>query len=78
MKLFNRIKESTDYFEQDSLDNKFDEVMSWVKDLSRKDYNKFKKAMDKDYDAYQILHGIEPDDESVMEDAGFMLTKEGE
>ena len=64
MKLFKK-KNTTNFFEEDSLDYQFDKVMTWVRDLSRKDFNKFKKAMDKDYDAYQILHGIEPVDEDI-------------
>ena len=61
MKLFKKSHEA--FFEEDSLDTQFDNIMSWVRDLARKDYNKLKKAMDKAYDAYQILHGIEPVDE---------------
>lgn len=61
MRLFKKAHET--FFEEDSLDAQFDNIMSWVRDLARKDYNKLKKAMDKDYDAYQILHGIEPIDE---------------
>ena len=54
-------------FEEDSLDAQFDKIMAWAKDLSRKDFNKLKKAMDKDYDAYQVLHGIEPTEDTVDE-----------
>lgn len=71
-----KIKESESYFKQDSLDKKFDEMMVWVKDLSRKDFNKFKKAMDQGYDTYQTLRGIEPSDDSVVDEANYMLTKE--
>lgn len=76
MKLFKKIKESTNYFEQDTLDYKFDEMMAWIKDLSRKDYNRLKKAMDLDYNAYQTLHGIEPDDDTSVENAEYILEKE--
>ena len=68
-------KKSEPFFEEESLDIQFDKVMSWVRDLARKDYNKFKKAMDKDYDAYQILRGIEPIEEIDKSD-GFMITEE--
>lgn len=69
-------KKSEPFFEEGSLDIQFDRVMSWVRDLARKDYNKFKKAMDKDYDAYQILRGIEPAEESDKSDE-FMILEEG-
>ena len=66
------------FFEEsaDTLDSKYDEMMSWIKYLSRKDYNRLKKAMDAGYNAYQTLHGIEPDDDTNVEGAEFMLTKE--
>lgn len=77
MKIFKKKKNSSPgFFEEDSLDTQFDKIMSWARDLARKDYNKLKKAMDKDYDAYQILHGIEPVDEDVKNnDPGFMLAE---
>lgn len=76
MSIFKKIKESTNYFEEDTLDRKFDEAMAWIKQLSRKDYNKIKKAMDLDYNAYQTLHGIEPGEDTVVEEADFILSKE--
>ena len=76
MSIFSKIKESKSYFEQDTLDNKFDEMMAWIKDLARKDYNRLKKAMDLDYNAYQTLHGIEPDDNTAVNEAEFMLMEE--
>lgn len=76
MKLFNKLKEERDYYEEVALDTKFDEMMAWIKDLSRKDYNRLKKAMDLDYNAYQTLHGIEPDDDMSVESAEYILEKE--
>lgn len=78
MKIFKRKKKvESEVFIEDPLDSKFDKIMGWVRDPERKDYNKLKKAMDKDYDAYQILHGIEPI-EQADEDDGFMVSeKEG-
>ena len=70
-------KKSEPFFEEGSLDLQFDKIMSWARDLSRKDYNKLKKAMDKDYDAYQILHGIEPADDNTETDAFMLLDEEG-
>ena len=69
-------KKHEPFFEEDALDAQFDRVMSWVRDLARKDYNKLKKAMDKDYDAYQILRGIEPVEDSDKSDE-FMVLEEG-
>lgn len=53
---------------------RFDAMMDLVKDLSRKDYNKLKKAMDSGYEAYQIVRGIENDD--GMPGAEFLLHPE--
>lgn len=76
MGIFKRVKENQMFFQEDNLDYKFDEMMGWIKGLSRKDYNRLKKAMDLDYNAYQTLHGIEPDDDTAVENVEFMLTKE--
>ena len=72
-------KQPTIMFEEDVLDSKYDEMMAWIKDLSRKDYNKLKKAMDSGYDAYQILHGIEPSEsDAILNESEFILhEKEG-
>lgn len=77
MKFFRKHEAIADrYFKENTLDDAFDEMMAWIKDLSRKDYNKLKKAMDYDYDAYQVLHGIDPDDDNNIETAEFMLSDE--
>ena len=77
MKLFKREpKAGGVFYEEDSLDGRFDEMMTWIKYLSRRDYNRLKKAMDLDYNAYQTLHGIEPDEDAMVDNAEFMLTKE--
>lgn len=60
--IFRREKKVESFFQDEQLDKQFDAMMNWVKGLGRRDYNKLKKAMDLDYDAYQILHGIEPED----------------
>lgn len=78
MKLFKKIKESPTFFEEESLDKHFDDLMKWLKYLSRKDFNKVKKAIDSAYNAYQTLHGIEPDEDLTLGDeAGFIETEEG-
>lgn len=47
---------------EDPSEERFDAMMGLVRDLSRKDYNKLKKAMDSGYEAYQIVRGIDNDD----------------
>lgn len=59
MRLFKRIHR-IDFI--DPSEERFDAMMGLVKDLSRKDYNKLKKAMDSGYEAYQIVRGIDNDD----------------
>ena len=71
-----KISNSSDFFEEDSLDVKFADMMGWIKLLSRKDFNRLKKAMDQDYAAYQTLHGIEPDETPVSDGPEFMLSDE--
>lgn len=77
MSLFKKKKHESPFYEEDSLDTQFDNIMSWVRDLARKDYNKLKKAMDKAYDGYQILHGIEPVDDSDKADEFVIYEGEG-
>lgn len=78
IKLFKKRKQAEKFFQEAPLDDAFDEMMGWIKDLSRKDYNRLKKAMDYDYDAYQALHGINPDDGPDISASEFMLSEEGE
>lgn len=78
MGIFKKKKQNVAFFEEEGLDSRYDAMMAWVKDLSRKDYNKLKKAMDSGYDAYQILHGIEPADDMSVDSSEFILhEKEG-
>ena len=65
------------FFKEDTLDTKFDEMMAWIKNLSRRDYNRIKKAMDNGYEAYQILHGIEPTDDVIVDDQFMLHPEEG-
>lgn len=77
MKIFNKIKETKSFYEEESLDKHFDDLMSWLKYLSRKDFNKVKKAIDAGYNAYQTLHGIDPDPEDEnLDTGGFIETEE--
>ena len=72
------------FFEEDmyTLDARFEETMRWIRGLPRKDFNRVKKAIDLDYDAFNTLHGIELDDdkaEKADNELKFMLhEKEGE
>lgn len=64
MSIFKK-KSSVEYFVEDPVENRFDSMMALVKDLSKADYKRLKKAMDLGYDAYQTVRNIESDDDSV-------------
>jgi len=76
MRFFKKHEGPEKFFRESTLDDAFAEMMTWIKDLSKKDYNKLKKAMDFDYAAYQALHGIEPDDGGDAVSPEFMLSEE--
>ena len=59
MRIFKKVH-NADFI--DPSEERFDAMMGLVRDLSRKDYNKLKKAMDSGYEAYQIVRGIDNDD----------------
>lgn len=72
-----RKKKHSQFFEEDVIDDRFDQMMDLVKDLSRKDYNRLKDAMDLGYNAYQKVRNI--DAIAGITDGGYMLhDKEGE
>lgn len=72
-----RKKKQSKFFEEDVIDDRFDQMMDLVKDLSRKDYNRLKDAMDLGYNAYQKVRNI--DAIAGITDGGYMLhDKEGE
>lgn len=81
---FNKKIDRPVFFEEDeyTLDAKFEETMRWIRGLSRKDFNRVKKAIDLDYDAFNALHGIELDEDKIDKpeiEPKFMLhEKEGE
>lgn len=64
MSIFKK-KSSVEYFVEDPVENRFDSMMALVKDLSKADYKRLKKAMDLGYDAYQTVRNIETDDDNV-------------
>jgi hypothetical protein len=43
-------------------------MMDLVKDLSRPDYNRLKKAMDLGYQSYQTVRNVKTDDEKEVSD----------
>lgn len=72
-------KKQSNFYEEDPVENRFDAMMDLVKDLSKADYKRLKKAMDLGYDAYQTVRNIETDDDGITVSANeFMLhEKEG-
>lgn len=63
IRLFKRRKKNEPmFFEEDPVENRFDAMMDLVKDLSRKDYNRLKEAMDLGYNAYQKVRNIDFED----------------
>lgn len=77
MSIFKK-KSSVEYFVEDPVENRFDSMMALVKDLSKADYKRLKKAMDLGYDAYQTVRNIESDDDSVEKAAGEFILHEKE
>lgn len=74
MRLFKRKNKVVDPTEE-----KFDAMMSLIKDLPRADYNKLKDAMDMGYNAYQKVRNVKTTDEKENEDitnAELILSKE--
>ncbi|MBR0431224.1 hypothetical protein IJJ05_02970 [Candidatus Saccharibacteria bacterium] len=61
---FSRKKKEPEIFVEDPVEERFDAMMNLVRDLTRKDYNKLKKAMDSGYEAYQIVRGIDGVDDA--------------
>lgn len=62
----------------DPVESTFDTMMELIKNLSRSEYNRLKKAMDLGHEAYQKVRSIKADgdDEVVINNAEFMLTQE--
>ena len=53
---------------EDPAELRFDAMMDLVKDLSRPDYNRLKKAMDLGYQSYQTVRNVKTDDEKEVSD----------
>ncbi len=79
MTLFKKKVKTPAFFEEDPAEERFDSMMDLVKDLSRKDYNRLKDAMDLGYNAYQKVKNIDSDDGLSATAPEFLLhEKEGE
>ena len=64
---------------QDPSEIRFDLMMDLVKDLSRSDYNRLKKAMDLGWQSYQTVRNVKTDDEkefSEINEAERILARE--
>lgn len=60
-------------------EQRFDDMMALIKDLSRADYNRLRDAMDLGYNAYQKVKNVKTDEEKELEDIDDIdksLTKE--
>lgn len=63
----------------DPVEQKFVSMMSLIKDLSRADYNRMKKAMDLGWQSYQTIRDVKTDDEKEnadIDEAERILEKE--
>lgn len=70
MKLFRKKRQFVDPTEE-----KFDAMMSLIKDLPRADYNKLKDAMDMGYNAYQKVRNVKTTDEKESGDIDEIASK---
>ena len=59
----------------DPTEEKFDAMMSLIKDLPRADYNKLKDAMDMGYNAYQKVRNVKTTDEKESGDIDEIASK---
>lgn len=62
-RLFKKKNSSVDPVEQ-----KFNAMMELIKDLSKADYNRLKKAMDLGWQSYQTVRNVKTDDEKEVQD----------
>ena len=75
MKLFRKKPEGNSFIE-DTLDGRFAELMSWVKDLSDKDYDRLLEAVAYGRKAYQALRGVKGGGDTTIAMVEYELTKE--
>lgn len=55
---------------EDPVEQKFNKMIELIKDLSKADYNRLKKAMDLGWQSYQTVRNVKTDDEKENEDIG--------
>lgn len=63
----------------DPVEQRFGSMMMLIKDLSRADYNRIKKAMDLGWQSYQTIRDVKTDDEKEnadIDEAERILEKE--
>lgn len=53
---------------EDPIESRFNAMMELIKDLSKADYNRLKKAMDLGWQSYQTVRNVRTDDEKEVED----------
>ena len=53
---------------EDPIELKFNAMMELIKNLSKADYNRLKKAMDLGWQSYQTVRNVKTDDEKEVED----------
>ena len=53
---------------EDPIESRFNAMMELIKDLSKADYNRLKKAMDLGWQSYQTVRNVKTDDEKEVED----------
>lgn len=73
---FTKKKKQSEFFIEDPAEQRFDAMMELVKDLSKRDYNRLKEAMDLGYTAYQKVRNIDNSDDTQAIEADFMLHPE--
>lgn len=59
-----------EHIEHDPVEQKFNKMIELIKDLSKADYNRLKKAMDLGWQSYQTVRNVKTDDEKETEDIG--------
>lgn len=64
MKLFRKKQHEFD----DPVEQKFNKMIELIKDLSKADYNRLKKAMDLGWQSYQTVRNVKTDDEKETEE----------
>ena len=63
----------------DPIEQRFSSMMELIKDLSKADYNRLKKAMDYGWQSYQTVRNVKTDDEKEFDDintAEFKLSED--